>query len=268
MLALGSDVFYNINSVAAGMNIETEEETKELQNDEMPNRKNTAVSSMTLQSELINPYGLKASMGSGLVQEQDNKTSSGEELICLFGNPMDNEAYDKMMKHLGSYVTAAAVSSTTAAKAGKSTGATESFSVEETISSSVVKITKEEVRMLERIVEAEASSEDMVGKILIANVIFNRMADEEFPDTVEDVIFHKVNGDYQFSPISDERYWEVEVTDETEEAVLRALEGEDYSEGALYFIARKRTTSSSARWFDDNLDWLFKHGGHEFYKNN
>jgi N-acetylmuramoyl-L-alanine amidase len=120
--------------------------------------------------------------------------------------------------------------------------------------------------MLERIVEAEATGEDMIGRILVANVVFNRMTDEEFPDTVEGVIFHKVNGDYQFSPLSDKRYWKVKVTDETREAVQRALEGEDYSKGAIYFMSRKRTKKSRARWFDDSLEWLFKHGAHEFYK--
>ncbi|HCM13497.1 MAG TPA: cell wall hydrolase, partial [Lachnospiraceae bacterium] len=35
---------------------------------------------------------------------------------------------------------------------------------------------------------------------------------------------------------------------------------------ALYFMARKRAKASNAKWFDDNLKWLFKHGGHEFYR--
>lgn len=126
--------------------------------------------------------------------------------------------------------------------------------------------TKEEIKMLERIVEAEATGEDMVGKILVANVVLNRIANDEFPDTVEGVIFQKVGGDYQFSPISDKRYWKVKITKETKEAVQRAVDGEDHSEGALFFMARKLARKSSARWFDNNLKWLFKHGGHEFYK--
>ncbi|MHB8128871.1 MAG: cell wall hydrolase, partial [Mobilitalea sp.] len=136
-----------------------------------------------------------------------------------------------------------------------------------TTDTSTIIANKEDISMLQRIVEAEASGEDMVGKILVANVIFNRMADEDFPDTVEGVIFQEKHGDYQFSPVSDERYWTVKVSKESKEAVKRAIEGEDYSEGALYFIARKRTRASSAQWFDQKLDWLFKHGGHEFYKN-
>ena len=32
------------------------------------------------------------------------------------------------------------------------------------------------------------------------------------------------------------------------------LDGEDYSEGALYFMARRIARKSSARWFDNNLN--------------
>jgi N-acetylmuramoyl-L-alanine amidase len=120
--------------------------------------------------------------------------------------------------------------------------------------------------LLEQIVAAEAEGEDIIGKILIVNVILNRMADDEFPDTIKGVIYHKVGGEYQFSPLESGRFGKVKISDETKEAVDRALEGEDYSEGALYFMARKRAKKSSAKWFDNNLTWLFKHGGHEFYK--
>lgn len=143
---------------------------------------------------------------------------------------------------------------------------TEDLSADEAKSSVRIVASKEEVKMLERIVEAEATGEGMKGKILVANVILNRIEDDEFPDTIEGVIFHKVGGEYQFSPISDKRFWKVKVTDETKEAVQRAIDGEDQSEGALFFMARKRARKSSARWFDNNLKWLFKHGGHEFYR--
>ena len=133
-------------------------------------------------------------------------------------------------------------------------------------SSDAIVATKDDVKILEQIVEAEATGEDMKGKILVANVIFNRMADEEFPDNVKDVVFQKVGGEYQFSPISDKRFWSVKVTDDTREAVQRAMNGEDYSEGALYFMARRLARKSSAKWFDNNLKWLLKHGEHEFFK--
>ncbi len=123
----------------------------------------------------------------------------------------------------------------------------------------------EDYENLLRIVEAEAGGEDEMGKILVANVVMNRVEDESFPDTVTEVIFQKSNGVSQFSPISDGRFYKVQVSDDTIEAVNKALCGEDYSQGALYFAARKYADSDNMRWFDESLTFLFKHGGHEFF---
>ena len=49
-------------------------------------------------------------------------------------------------------------------------------------------------------------------------------------------------------------------------AVGRALMGEDISQGALYFAARKYADSGKMKWFDENLTYLFVHGGHEFFR--
>lgn len=125
---------------------------------------------------------------------------------------------------------------------------------------------EEEIAVLERIVEAEAEGEDTEGKILVANVVLNRVRDEDFPDTVKEVVFQKVNGVTQFSPVSGGRYERVTISEDSVEAVERALNGEDLSEGALYFAARKAADPKAMKWFDENLTFLFKHGGHEFYK--
>lgn len=116
-----------------------------------------------------------------------------------------------------------------------------------------------------RIVEAEAGSEDLKGRILVANVIMNRVKNEEFPNTVTDVIWEYKNGVPQFSPTYDGRISEVTVSDETKEAVKQALEGVDYSEGALFFIQKSAAESHNVSWFEKDLKKLFKHGVHEFY---
>ena len=112
-----------------------------------------------------------------------------------------------------------------------------------------------------RIVEAEASGEDMVGKIMVANVILNRVAHEKFPDSVYEVVYAKG----QFSPVSNGRINRVTPSGETKDAVERALSGEDYSNGALYFAARSYASASNMRWFDRCLTKVADHGGHEFY---
>ncbi len=128
-----------------------------------------------------------------------------------------------------------------------------------------VTITQEDYENLLRIVEAEASGEDETGKLLVANVVLNRVECEDFPDTVTEVIFEKSNGVTQFSPVANGRFWKVEISEETVAAVDRALAGEDVSQGALYFAARKYADKSNMRWFDESLEYLFTHGGHEFF---
>lgn len=127
-------------------------------------------------------------------------------------------------------------------------------------------LSEKEKDILLRIVEAEATGEDLEGRMLVANVIINRMKSNEFPDKVSDVVFQKTGASYQFSPIGDGRYWSVSISDKTQRAVRRVLLGEDNSKGALYFMARKYSSPRNVVWFDNSLTWLFQHGVHEFYK--
>ena len=135
----------------------------------------------------------------------------------------------------------------------------------EICTSTGVILSREDYENLLRIVEAEASGEDETGKLLVANVVLNRVNDEDFPDTVTEVIFQKNNGVTQFSPVANGRFWTVEVSEETVTAVNKALAGEDASQGALYFAARKYADKGSMRWFDRCLNYLFTYGGHEFF---
>jgi len=129
-----------------------------------------------------------------------------------------------------------------------------------------VLLSERDYEVLLRIVEAEAGGEDAKGKILVANVVLNRVRDDAFPSTVEEVVFQHSDKVYQFSPVKDGRYYSVAVSEDTKEAVNRALEGEDYSKGALFFAARKAANKNSMRWFDEKLTFLFCHGGHEFFR--
>jgi N-acetylmuramoyl-L-alanine amidase len=129
----------------------------------------------------------------------------------------------------------------------------------------IIELSTEDYNALLRIIEAEATGEDLKGKILVGNVIMNRVNNIDFPDTVKEVVFQRVDGHVQFSPTADGRYESVEISDETVEAVKCILEGEDYSQGALYFSARDKADPSNMSWFDNHLKWLFGYGGHEFY---
>lgn len=123
-------------------------------------------------------------------------------------------------------------------------------------------VSDEEYEVLCRIVEAEAGDQDVYGRILVANVILNRVKyKKEFANDIIGVVFEK----NQFAPTRDGSYYSVKVSDTTMEAVDRCLNGEDYSQGALYFFMRSATSKTKAAWFD-SLNYLFKYGCHEFFK--
>lgn len=125
-----------------------------------------------------------------------------------------------------------------------------------------IKVTDKEYEILCKIVEAEAGDQDVYGRILVVNVILNRVNyKKEFPFDIEGVVFMK----NQFSPITNGAYDRAKPDEITKEAVKRALQGEDYSDGALYFIQRSCASKSGAAYFD-TLKFVLKYGCHEFYK--
>ena len=62
----------------------------------------------------------------------------------------------------------------------------------------------------------------MLSKLLVANVILNRVEDSHFPDTISEVVWEKVDGYAQFSPTEDGRIYSCTITESTIEAVDRA----------------------------------------------
>lgn len=117
-------------------------------------------------------------------------------------------------------------------------------------------------KILEKIVQAEAGDQDHTGKLLVANVILNRVRSDKFPSTIKGVVFSP----RQFSPVSNGSYDRAEASEDTKKAVDEALHGEDGSMGALYFMDRRYSDGGNVSWFDRSLTRLFRHQGHEFYK--
>ncbi len=122
-------------------------------------------------------------------------------------------------------------------------------------------ITDDDYQVLLQIVQAEASGEDVIGKMLVANVVLNRVEVGFCGNTISEVVF----APGQFAPVENGRIFRVTPDEVTIEAVERVLNGEDYSQGALYFMCRELASKRGIRWFDTNLKFLFKHGCHEFY---
>ena len=129
-----------------------------------------------------------------------------------------------------------------------------------------IEVNEEDIEILMKIVESEAGCENREGKLLIANVVINRVKDKRFPDNVKDVVYQRKQNVTQFSPVSNGRINKVKISDETKDVIYSALMGEDISKGALYFMARQFANADNVKWFDNNLKFLFAYGGHEFYQ--
>lgn len=88
------------------------------------------------------------------------------------------------------------------------------------------------VELMARVVEAEAGNQNLLGKRMVVDVILNRVRDEEFPDTIVDVIFEK----NAFTVIGNGMYEQVEISEETWTAVWMELQEVSYPE-LLYFCS-------------------------------
>lgn len=116
----------------------------------------------------------------------------------------------------------------------------------------------EDAERLMRIAMAEAEGESTAGKALVMLVVLNRVWSDEFPDTIEEVIFQPG----QFSVTTPGgRYYTTEPDEGCREALYLVSTGWDESQGALYFESCKNES-----WQSRNLEYLFQEGNHKFYK--
>ncbi|MDO5522362.1 MAG: cell wall hydrolase, partial [bacterium] len=129
-----------------------------------------------------------------------------------------------------------------------------------------INLSSAERTVLERIVEAEAGDQDEKGRMLVANVVMNRVRSKEFPNSVKGVVYEHSGSCYQFSPVLDGSINRIKVSKTTKSAVEKVIKGADESKGALYFIQRNIAGKKGLSWFDRALTKLFKHGCHTFYK--
>lgn len=118
----------------------------------------------------------------------------------------------------------------------------------------------DELYWLSRIIQAESGGEPMNGKIGVGNVILNRVACDEFPDSIYGVIFDKKWG-VQFQPVSSGTIY----NNPSAESILAAkmcLDGTDVVGEALYFLNPGKATSM---WIVESRSFITNIGGHDFY---
>ena len=120
--------------------------------------------------------------------------------------------------------------------------------------------TEYELYLLAKIIYCEAGIESYECKKWVGDVILNRcLRDNEFPNTIEEVIFDG----YQFSPTFDGS-WETKEPDiQSYEAAYDVLhEPGSITGGALYFEA----VPGGSKWHIENLEYIKQIDSTRFYR--
>ena len=121
--------------------------------------------------------------------------------------------------------------------------------------------TEEDFYWLCRIISAENKGESLLGQIAVGNVILNRAASSQFPNTVKGVVFDRKNG-VQFEPVSNGSIYD----EPTEQSILAArlvLAGVDAAGESLYFF---NPALSKGQWVRANRTYDSTIGCHMFFR--
>lgn len=120
--------------------------------------------------------------------------------------------------------------------------------------------TKGDLLWLARIVHAESVGEPFDGQLAVANVVLNRVASNEYPNTIYGVIFDRKYG-VQFQPVANGTVYNTP-SKLSVMASKRALMGENNIGNCLYFLNESIATSS---WITENREYYAKIHNHSFY---
>lgn len=115
------------------------------------------------------------------------------------------------------------------------------------------RLSAEEINLLEVVIQHEVGGLSKEYKMLVAGIIRNRLSSEEFPDTVEDVLYQEG----QFCGIDRWYSPQYEVDDETKEAVKEVFSKETANHEALYYYNPELSSWQAVAWFEYSGDVTF-----------
>ncbi|WP_203361875.1 spore cortex-lytic enzyme [Bacillus sp. REN10] len=110
-----------------------------------------------------------------------------------------------------------------------------------------------EIRLMANAVHGEARGEPYEGQVAVAAVILNRVASQNFPNTVSGVIFEP----RAFTAVADGQIW-LTPNETSKRAVIDALNGWDPTNNALYYF-NPNTATSKWIWTRPQIKRIGKH---------
>ena len=118
-------------------------------------------------------------------------------------------------------------------------------------------LTAEEINMIEVTVQHEVGKLSPQYKRLIAELIYNRLLSEHYPNDVKEMLFQK----NQFTGINRWYYPSFPVDDETKEIVRDVFSKEDTPHNATAYYNPELSDPKAAEWFETSeyMTYLFSH---------
>ena len=100
----------------------------------------------------------------------------------------------------------------------------------------------DEVDLLARLITAEAQGEPYEAQVAVGAVVINRVQSGVWANTIEAVIYQRINGYYQFTPVQN-GWINKPAESESIKAAQAALSGADPTNGAQFYYDDKATNA-------------------------
>lgn len=111
-------------------------------------------------------------------------------------------------------------------------------------------LTQEEINMLEVTIQNEVGAFSVEYKTLIAELIYNRLISDEFPNTVEEVLFQTG----QFQGINQWYYSGIFADEDTKQVIKEVFTSENPSHECTYYYNPELSSYEAIMWFEYSGD--------------
>lgn len=139
----------------------------------------------------------------------------------------------------------------------QNTNQTKNISTDEIELSLYDKFTDDEIHLVEATVQHEVGNFSETYQTLIAELIYNRLLSEEFPNTIQEVIFQE----NQFTGIEEWYNSEIVIQDDIKNVVETVFNKPNTSHKAIYYYNPELSCDSAIEWFEysGDVELLFEY---------
>lgn len=122
-----------------------------------------------------------------------------------------------------------------------------------------IQLTQEDATWLMMVASAEALNQGETGMLHVMTVVINRVESPDFPNSVQEVIFQKLNGVYQFSTVANGSIFNADITPECHTALAKLESNKNLDKNIYAFESGERQILT--KWFDV----AYTYQDHTFY---